>query len=55
MQFAVYGGLALAAGRSRDLLVSSPKATIFVGRAAGVLLIVVAAFTAWRGWTVAYS
>jgi threonine/homoserine/homoserine lactone efflux protein len=52
MQFAVYGGLALAAGRSRDLLVSSPKATIFVGR---VLLIVVAAFTAWRGWTVAYS
>jgi threonine/homoserine/homoserine lactone efflux protein len=51
MQFGVYGGLALAAGQSRDLLVSNPRATIFVGRAAGVLLIAVAAFTAWHGWT----
>jgi threonine/homoserine/homoserine lactone efflux protein len=50
LQFSVYGGFALAAGQSRDLLVSNPRATIFVGRAAGVLLIVVAAFTAWHGW-----
>ena len=50
MQLTIYGGLALAAGRSRDFLVSSPRATTFVGRAAGILLIVLAALTAWRGW-----
>jgi threonine/homoserine/homoserine lactone efflux protein len=55
MQCAIYGGLALAAGRSRDILTSSPKATIVVGRAAGVLLIAVAAFTAWHGVTARVS
>jgi threonine/homoserine/homoserine lactone efflux protein len=50
MQFAIYGGLALAAGRSRDLLVLNPRATIVVGRAAGALLVAIAAFTAWHGW-----
>jgi threonine/homoserine/homoserine lactone efflux protein len=49
-QFGVYGGLAFAAGRSRDFLVANPRATQFVGRAAGCLLIVAAALTAWRGW-----
>ena len=49
-QLAVYGGLALAAGRSRDVLTGSPAATAFVGRAAGLLLIVIAAITLWRGW-----
>lgn len=49
-QLAVYGGLALAAARSRDALVGSPAATRFIGRAAGVLLVVIAVFTVWRGW-----
>jgi threonine/homoserine/homoserine lactone efflux protein len=50
-QLAVYGSLALAAGRSRDVLIASPRATALVGKAAGVVLIVVAALTAWQGWT----
>ena len=49
-QLAVYGGLALAAARSRDALVGSPAATRFVGRAAGVLLVMIAAVTIWRRW-----
>ncbi|WEX78329.1 LysE family translocator [Sinorhizobium numidicum] len=49
-QLAVYGGLALAAGRGRDLLVGSPGATVAIGRAAGLLLVVIAAFTVWQGW-----
>ena len=49
-QLAVYGGLALAAARIRDALVGSPAATRFVGRAAGVLLVMIAAVTIWRGW-----
>jgi threonine/homoserine/homoserine lactone efflux protein len=51
MQFAIYGGLALAAGKSRDFLVSNPRATTWVGRAAGILLVAIAALTAWRGWS----
>lgn len=47
-QLAVYGTLALTAGKSRDLLVSSPHITIFIGRAAGLLLVVVAGFTLWE-------
>lgn len=49
-QLAVYGGLALAAARSRDALISSPAATRFIGRAAGVLLVAIAVVTVWRGW-----
>lgn len=49
-QLAIYGGLALAAARSRDALVGSPAATRLIGRAAGVLLVVIAALTLWRGW-----
>ncbi len=49
-QLAVYGGLALAASRSRSALLGSPAATRFVGRTAGILLIAIAAFTVWRGW-----
>ena len=49
-QLAIYGGLALAAGRGRDFLVGSPGATVWVGRAAGVVLILVAVFTIWQGW-----
>ena len=49
-QLAVYGGLALAASRSRSALLGSPAATRFIGRAAGVLLVAIAAFTLWRSW-----
>jgi threonine/homoserine/homoserine lactone efflux protein len=52
-QLAVYGGLALAAARSRDALIGNPAATRFIGRAAGVLLVAIAAVTVWRGWGMA--
>jgi threonine/homoserine/homoserine lactone efflux protein len=52
-QFAVYGTLAMTAGRSRDLLVANPGATAFVGRFAGLLLIAVSAFSLWHGWKTA--
>ncbi|MDK4723896.1 LysE family translocator [Rhizobium sp. CNPSo 3968] len=48
-QFAVYGGLAITAGRSRDLLVANPRATAIAGRAAGLLLVAVSVFTVWEG------
>ena len=48
-QFAVYGGLAITAGRSRDLLTANPRATAFAGRAAGALLVAVSALTVWEG------
>ncbi|MDW9622251.1 LysE family translocator [Sinorhizobium meliloti] len=50
-QLAVYGGLALAAGRGRDFLVGSPGATVTIGRLAGLLLVVIAVFTVWHGWS----
>ncbi len=50
-QLAVYGGLALAAGRGRDFLVGSPGATVAIGRLAGLLLVVIAIFTVWHGWS----
>ncbi|CAN7196110.1 LysE family translocator [Rhizobium sp. LjRoot98] len=49
-QLAVYGSLALAAGRSRDVIVSSPRVTAIIGKTVGVVLIAVAALTAWHGW-----
>lgn len=49
-QFAVYGGLAVTAGHSRELLVSSPRATAIAGRAAGLLLVLVSVFSLWEGW-----
>ena len=45
-QFGVYGGLGLAAAKSRDVLVSNP--TIWIGRLAGMLIICVAALTVWH-------
>ena len=50
-QLAVYGGLALAAGRGRYFLVGSPGATVTIGRLAGLLLVVIAVFTVWHGWS----
>ena len=48
-QLAIYGGLAVAAGRARSALVGNAGATIWVGRVAGVLLLVVSLFTLWEG------
>lgn len=48
-QFAVYGALAVTAGRSRDLLVANPQATAYAGRVAGLLLVAVSVFTVWEG------
>ena len=48
VQLAIYGGLAVAAGRSRELLVSSPRATTLIGRGAGVLFIAIGVATAVR-------
>ncbi|ESY46392.1 LysE family translocator [Mesorhizobium sp. RSR380A] len=48
-QAAIYGGLAITAGRSRNLLVANPRTTAFAGRAAGLLLFAVSVFTAWEG------
>lgn len=52
-QLVVYGGLAIAAGRVSRLLVGSAAATVWVGRGAGLLLVVVSILTLWeavRGW-----
>lgn len=43
-QGVVYGGLALAAARGRDALTTNPKATIWIGRTAGWLLVAIAAY-----------
>jgi threonine/homoserine/homoserine lactone efflux protein len=48
MQFSIYGSLAIAAGKSRDLLIANPNATMWVGRAVGVAFFVAAGFTAWH-------
>ena len=52
-QLGVYGGLAFVAGASRDFIVASPRATMFAGRAAGLLFIAVAALTVWHALTAA--
>ena len=51
MQFFIYGALALAAGKGRDALIGNPQVTIWIGRGAGALFVVVALFTAWHGAT----
>jgi threonine/homoserine/homoserine lactone efflux protein len=48
-QLAIYGGLAVAAGRARTLLVGNSDATIWVGRIAGLLLLAVSLLTLWEG------
>ncbi|WP_026791665.1 LysE family translocator [Pleomorphomonas oryzae] len=50
VQFVVYGGLAVAAARGRDALVTNPALTIWIGRAAGLLLVVIAGYTLVRGY-----
>jgi threonine/homoserine/homoserine lactone efflux protein len=48
MQFAIYGGMALAASQVRNFLLRSPVVTIWIGRIAGVLFIAVALWSAWH-------
>lgn len=50
VQGTVYGGLAVAALRSRDAIVSTPALTIWIGRGAGIFLMAIAAYTAVQGW-----
>ena len=47
-QGVIYGGLGLAAARSRDFMTASPQVTIWIGRGAGFLFVAVAALTAWH-------
>ncbi|MDQ0319546.1 threonine/homoserine/homoserine lactone efflux protein [Pararhizobium capsulatum DSM 1112] len=52
-QLAVYGSLAVAAGRSREMITSNPHATALLGKSVGAILIAVAAWTAWQSWSTA--
>lgn len=52
-QFGVYGGLAMAAAKGRDLLIANPRVTIWIGRGAGLMFIAVAALTVWHAVTAA--
>ena len=47
-QFGIYGSLSLAAAKSRDLLISNPRVTIWIGRCAGVMFVLVAVLTVWH-------
>jgi threonine/homoserine/homoserine lactone efflux protein len=44
----VYGGLGLAAAKSRDFLTGYPGVTTWIGRGAGAVFLGVAAWTVWR-------
>ena len=48
-QLAVYGGLAAAAGKAREFLVGNGGVTVWLGRVAGLLLVVVSLITLWEG------
>lgn len=50
VQGAVYGALGLMAAKGRDALVSSPVATIWIGRAAGALLVLSAVYVLVKSW-----
>lgn len=49
IQFAVYGGLAIAVGASRRFVVARPGAIALIGRAAGLLFVLAGPLTAWHG------
>jgi threonine/homoserine/homoserine lactone efflux protein len=48
MQFAIYGSVAVAAARGRDMLIRNPVATTWTGRALGAVFIVVALVTVFE-------
>jgi threonine/homoserine/homoserine lactone efflux protein len=47
-QMVIYGGLGLAAAQSREKLISNPNVTIWIGRMAGGMFIIVALLTIWH-------
>ena len=49
-QAVVYGGVAVAAGGLRGWLRQHGEAQVLLGRSIGALLLLVACWTAWRGW-----
>jgi threonine/homoserine/homoserine lactone efflux protein len=49
-QVAVYGGVAVAGDRARAWLGSRPDANARLAKGVGILLLAVAAYTAWTGW-----
>ena len=51
MQLVIYGPLALAGGRARDVLLDNPGLTIWISRGTGALFMLAAIFTAWHGIT----
>jgi threonine/homoserine/homoserine lactone efflux protein len=48
-QLAVYGGLALAAGRVREAIIGNDRVTVWIGRGAGILLVAVSLVTLGEG------
>ena len=50
-QFTIYGGLGLAAAKTRDFLTGNPKLTISIGRICGLVFFAVAGFTVWHALT----
>ena len=48
LQLCIYGSLGLAAARSREVLISNPTVTVWIGRLAGVMFILVALLTVWH-------
>ena len=48
MQLVIYGSVAVAAAKGRDLLIRNPVATTWIGRAVGVVFIAVALVTIWE-------
>jgi threonine/homoserine/homoserine lactone efflux protein len=55
MQLLIYGGLAVAAAHSRDLLVANSRATVLVGRAVGAVFLAFALATLWEGLRPAFG
>jgi threonine/homoserine/homoserine lactone efflux protein len=53
-QGAIYGGLGLAAARSRDFLLTNPNVTIWVGRGAGLIFVLAAFATLWAAFGTAH-
>lgn len=47
-QFGIYGGLAIAAGHSRDLLLSRKDLTIIISRIIGFLFLIAAIYNLWH-------
>ena len=48
MQFTIYGSVAVAAARGRDVLIRNPTATIWTGRTLGAIFIMVALVTVYE-------